>query len=1313
MPPISPHTSWLNLLDVAGPFLSPLVLKEAFPQGLPELEAGLRRDLRLAMEEWEEADSALHEAWLRFVLTHVLDWPEQRLLRDADIPANLRASAPEQGEVLRPDLVLINPATWTERGGEARVLICLYPREQSLESPVPGRQWKASPATRMLELLHGAGVTLGLLSNGAQWMLVHAAPGESAGYITWHAHLLLDEPLTLRAFVALLGAQRLFNVPDEQTLEALLRDSAARQQEVTEALGMQVRASVEILVQSIDRLDADHHGALLVGIAPARLYEAAVTVMMRLVFLLSAEERGLLLLGTSPLYDRHYAASTLAAQLRETADRHGEELLERRHDAWARLLALFRAVFGGMRHEDAHLPAYGGALFDPDRFPFLEGRAPGTHWRDSVANPLAVNNRTVLHVLESVQYLVERDARGGAAEPRRLSFAALDIEQIGHVYESLLDHTVLRAPASRPVLGLLGRKGDEPEVDLGTLEQLAPAFAHGDTPPPALMNFLVEQCARSAAALARALATLPDAARLARLRAACGQDEQLYNRVLPWAGLLRDDSYGRPVLIPPGAAYVTQGSERRQTGTHYTPRSLTEEMVRHTLEPLLFEGCAEGQPRERWRLLSPEGILALRVCDPAVGSAAFLVQACRWLGERLAESWELHGAPPDAPADAADRLLHARRLVAEQCLYGVDRNPLAVQMARLSLWLVTMAREKPFTFLDHAIRCGDSLLGFATMAQVETAHPAPAAGMPISAWQDTLRASLEQAAAKRRGLERIASTVLDDARTKRRLLDEADATLLPARWLCDAVLALALRHADGNAKKRNGAPHRNFEQARAAVLASADDAEALAALRERTTPLLEQGNPQPAQPRRPLHWPLEFPEVFEAGGFDAILSNPPFQGGKKITGPLGTDYRFFLQDYLAGGEKGNADLSAYFFLRAGALLRQGGCLGMLATNTIAQGDTREVGLDRMTAEGYSIYRAVRSRPWPGAAALEIAQVWMRRGGWAGAHVLDGVPATGISPYLAIPGRVQGKPKRLKENVGKSFQGSIVLGKGFILSIDEAQRLLDKDARNKDVLYPYLTGEDLNSRPDQSPSRWVINFHDWPLERARDYPDVFRIVEEKVKPEREKLAQKNDATAKGYARLWWQYGRRAVDLYKAIEGMERVLVRAQVSRTHALVFVPTDIVISMMCVVLVFDDYDSFAVLQSSVHEVWVDANSSKLKTDQRYTPTDCFDTFPMIPKAEKIDAREYYTLREKICMERNIGMTKFYDLLKSAQCEDEQILRMRNLSDEINLKVLKRYGWNDLSSSCVLCHNKSTDQVEAEKREILSRLYICNSSIEG
>ncbi len=144
------------------------------------------------------------------------------------------------------------------------------------------------------------------------------------------------------------------------------------------------------------------------------LYDAALTIMMRLVFLFAAEERGLLHLG-KPLYDDNYAVSTLQEQLQEVADQHGEEVLERRYDAWARLLATFRAVHGGIQHQDLLMPAYGGSLFDPDRYPFLEGRGRRDLVENTAAEPLAVNNRVVLHLLNSLQRLRVKSARRGTS----------------------------------------------------------------------------------------------------------------------------------------------------------------------------------------------------------------------------------------------------------------------------------------------------------------------------------------------------------------------------------------------------------------------------------------------------------------------------------------------------------------------------------------------------------------------------------------------------------------------------------------------------------------------------------------------------------------------------------------------------------------------------------------------------------------------------------------------------------------------------------------------------------------------------------
>ena len=370
------HADWLSLVEVSGPFVSLPVLMRVFPQGLEPRDPAQAKALRAAYEEWQDNPAApgSQRAWVMHVLTAVLGYPPEQIAEGQTLPAGLEANMPEMGETLRPDFALVGTAG-SDTAGQAQLLIASYPAEQALDKPVIGKHWKATPATRMMELLHGTGVPLGLVTNGEHWMLVYAPRGETTGYASWYGALWLDEPITLRAFHSLLGVRRFFGVAADSTLLALLKESANDQQEVTDQLGYQVREAVEVLVQSFDALDRENHRALLKDVPETVLYDAALTVMMRLVFLFAAEERGLLHLG-KPLYDDNYAVSTLQEQFQEVADQHGEEVLERRFDAWTRLLATFRAVHGGIQHQDLLMPAYGGSLFDPDRYPFLEGRVP-------------------------------------------------------------------------------------------------------------------------------------------------------------------------------------------------------------------------------------------------------------------------------------------------------------------------------------------------------------------------------------------------------------------------------------------------------------------------------------------------------------------------------------------------------------------------------------------------------------------------------------------------------------------------------------------------------------------------------------------------------------------------------------------------------------------------------------------------------------------------------------------------------------------------------------------------------------------------
>lgn len=1333
------HADWLYLVEVSGPFVSLPVLLRVFPQGLEPRDAAQAKALRAAYEEWQDNPAApgRQRAWLLHVLTVLLGYPAEQITEGQTLPAGLEANVAEMGETLRPDFALVSP-TGSETTGQAQLLIASYPAEQALDRPVIGRHWKANPATRMMELLHASGVALGLVTNGEHWMLVFAPRGETTGYASWYSALWLDEPITLRAFHSLLGVRRFFGVAADSTLLGLLKESAQDQQEVTDQLGYQVREAVEVLVQSFDTLDKGTGNTLLKGLPETVLYDAALTIMMRLVFLFCAEEKGLLPLG-KPLYDDNYAISTLLEQLQEVADQQGEEVLERRSDAWMRLLATFRAVHAGVRHQDLLMPGYGGSLFDPDHYPFLEGRGMGTNWTATQADPLAVNNRVALHLLTSLQKLRIKIPGGGPSEARRVSFRALGVEQIGHVYEGLLDHTALRA--TEPVLGIKGTRDKEPEIPLTALEA---KLAEGQDK---LIDFLKEETGRSVSALKRAVDE--DSQHNGhRLLIACGHDKELLQRIRPFAGLIREDSFERPVVVLPGSVYVTAGTTRRSTGTHYTPPSLTEPIVQYTLEPLVYQGPAEGLPREQWRLKLPKEILDLKVCDMAMGSGAFLVQACRYLAERLVEAWENEekkhpnevlatpegvfskGAPSErlVPQEAAERLAIARRIVADRCLYGVDINPMAVEMAKLSLWLITLDAKRPFTFLDHAFKCGDSLLGLSNFKQLENFSLRPEGGKQITFSTMNLWRHIEEARKKREALEAMPSDTPEQIAAKIALYAEAEEAVAKLKAAADVLVGVELKGLRG----------KKYHEAReiAADHMMAYWTQGLEALRGYSEEQLDG--------RTTLHWPLAFPEIMERGGFDAFVGNPPFVGGQKITGNFGADYRDMLILALANGKKGSADLCAYFFLRVGQMLRENSTAGLLATNTIAQGDTREVGLDQLAAAGFRFPRANPSRPWPGIAALEVAHVWLRRGSWQGAYVLDDQPVAGITPFLTAPGRVQGKPFKLAANSAKSFQGSIVLGMGFVLTPEEAQALIVKDARNADCLRPYLNGEDLTSCPTQSPSRWVINFHDWPLNRlgvgrwlaanhkqqkawlregivpadypdpvAADYPDLLPIVDARVKPERTRKNEQGEHQLRYPLYLkWWIYAEKRPELYATIVSLDRVLVGCQTAKYVSLAFEPANYVYSHATNVFCSNQHSWLALLASSIHDAWAREYSGSLETRLRYSPSDCFETFPFPDSLNELEAvgELYDAERRNIMTERGEGLTTTYNRFHS--CEDSaDIFQLRQLHVEMDFAVAAAYGWHDLDLGHGFYETKQGLRYtisDTARHEVLDRLLALN-----
>jgi Eco57I restriction-modification methylase/MmeI, target recognition domain len=1286
------HSGWLGLVEVSGPFLSIPVLRRAWPAGLDSLDRPARAKLRAEHADYFDVPAAERDRdhWVRYVLADLLGWAE--LLRwGEDIDTErLTLADTEHGEEVTPSFGLAG------RDGAFRLLGLLC------DGPPTGRVarsgWAASPADRLALLLRRHDVPLGLATDGRWWVLVWAPRGKATTQAAFDASLWREERDLLRAFVSLLSRTRFFGVPDEEMLPALLEKSQDNAEEITEALGIQVRRAVELLIGAIG-LAEEEVRRRRPDVPPLEAHEAyvgAVGVMMRLVFLFFAEERHLLP-NDDPVYEAYYSAGRLVDELeRRASEPGGEAALEFTDVGWHRLLALFRAIHGGVNAGTLHLPPYDGSLFDPDEHPWLEGRfgeedEPG-------ADVLRIDDRTVLHMLRAVQYVEVGTGKG--RERRRLSFAAVDVEQIGYVYEGLLGFDAFRADDD--VLGLTGRPGEEEEVALTDMEDHAAAVAAERGDIRALAERLADRYKDSGigspAAVAKKLAPLTDeelADARRRLLSATGNDLLLADRLLPFYRLLRPDLSGLPTVFRKGTMYVTQSPLRRFTGTHYTPRFLAEQVVEGALEPLVYSpGPLQTADAKQWKLRSSSEILNLKIADIAMGSAAFLVAASRYLAARLIEAWIREGdqraarwvADTASAEDSDDTIdtenhpdvVNARRLIIEHCLYGVDINPMAVEMAKLSLWLTSMDPSKPFTFVDDKLVCGDSLLGITSLDQLEWMHLDIKRGRKLHenipwAWNRSATQLAIEVAGLRERISRLSDSPGDYAK-KRELLGKAEEQVEQASQLASLVTGAALAEA--------GKRYRNLD----AYMMAADLTRKVAEgkedwdnVTEKAQEWLNIDHVPGSFSRTPLQWPLVFPEVFlEKSGFDAIVGNPPFLGGPKIRPALGASYREMLVRTVGEGVRStNADLIAFFARRAHRLLNESGQAGLIATNTLAQGDTREAGLDPLASHGVTIRQAIRSAAWPSrSAVLEYCVIWTSRvplSSYASRR-LDGLAVKGITSSLDAESRVTGLPNQLAANDGICNYGSDPFGMGFTLEEDAAQQMIRNDPRNARVLFSFLNGDDVNSKPDSAASRWIINFYDWNEEEAAAYHAPFDHVRRLVKPDR--------ATKSKEVRQWpwWRYWRSRPALYAAIAELQRVIVIARTSKLIMPAIVPARQVFSNALAVFATDDNAIFAFISSAQHYWWALSRGSSMRTDLRYTPADVFGTLSLPSLTQEMLGLGDWLdgFRRELMLARQAGLTKTYNLVHDPRCKDSDIAELREIHRQIDHAVARAYGWDDL-----------------------------------
>ena len=1136
--------------------------------------------------------------------------------------------------------------------------------------------WEYPPAAKFDRLLRHVRVPIGLLTNRRELRLIYAPHGESSGSLTFRIDDMAavgGRPI-LDAFVMLLSAQRFFAVARDKQLPALLADSRRRQANVTNELAEQVFQAVEILLRGFE-VAAERDGSSLLAEAAAReddhLYGGLLTVLLRLVVVLYAEDKGLLPVE-HPLYQEHLSLFGLFEQLQRDAGLHPDSMA-RRFGAWDRLLALFRAIYGGVRHSsggiDFHLPPRRGELFDPEVYPFLEGWGPGggapfDSERLAAVRVPSIDDGTVYEALRKLVFL----------EGQRLSYSSLDVEQIGSVYERLMGYHVQRVYETAVCL-----RPDRVWMTAGqVLEQ-----------PAARRAKWIQEETGLAKAQAERLA--------AAVQAAASPEE-----VLTALETMRVKNAQR---ARPGQLVIQPGEERRRTSSHYTPKSLTAPIVRRTLEPLLAAMGPEPPS---------ELILSLRICDPAMGSGAFLVEACRFLADQLVAAWTREGRAELVASPHEDVNLHARRLVAQTCLYGVDKNRLAAGLAKISLWLETMARDLPFTFLDHALRHGDSLVGL-NFEQIRGFHWQPEAQLDFAAKE--LESALEEAIVERRKIQELAADPSPEAQKEKEwLLRDAEDALARVRLIADLIVgAFFSAEKDRERKQELG---RRLQLVTEWLQGGG---------REIPAELIEMQ--EEIRQRIPVfHWMIEFPEVFYAersdpldGGklngmawMDAFVGNPPFMGQSQISSTFGGSYRDWLFK-LHPGSRGKSDLCAHFFRRADLLIGGHGAVGLIATKTIAQGDTRRSSLRYLVQHGHSIYNAVRIMRWPGLANVTVATVHTAKG-----YIVDLVRERKYlngRPVEVINSRLRPRPERpdpaeLKSNVSLSFMGVKPYGEGFILFPEERDELVRLDQKNSEVILPYLGGEELNSKPEQGYERYAIFFGEMSESEARNWPSLMRRVEDLVRSERR---TKSKAVAKW---PWWQFWRSRPELRSAIKGLQRSLVTARVTKHLAFSFQPTDRLLNEKTYLFPLTAHTAFAVLQSRIHGSWAWLLSSTMKEDLNYSATDCFENFPfphpdprtVIPFLEDIGQRLYDT-RAQYMLDTQQGLTDTYNRLKDPDCHEPRIEELRRLHEEMDRAVLAAYGWDDIPVPPYTTPATDAERraLEAFEDEVIDRLFVLNA----
>lgn len=1216
-PEVLAHQQWLGILQPEGLVVSAAALHASgvILPGAPaqrdiqeRLESCVGKVVEDDVENWELPDFELFAR-------DFLGWPMQAIAwthGDLKVPDDLQSNVEAYQLVIRPSHVLYQDS-------KPHILVMEDKECLDFSAKREGDEWDASLVQRMERLLRDTRVSIGILHSKHEIRIVYAPAAENSGSIGFPVSEMRDVPgrPIVAALDSLLSKERVLGpgIPSKYRLAALLVASRESQNSVSDKLAEQVLAALYELIKGLQQADQEVKQRLLGDVLkqkPEEIYHALLTLIMRLIFLLYAEDKGVMPEGE--LYFKGYSAKGLFLRLQDDFQRHGGNM-DKRYGAWAQLLTTFRLVHSGCSHPQMRMPARLGYLFDPSRYPFLSVDADG--------KPPLVSDAVIYRVLRLLLVV----------DGERLSYRSLDVENIGAVYETMMGFSVYQSEGSTVLIG----GGMAPAaVELDALLEVKPAERVGK---------LEEWTGYKASAKnAKAIKEAKDSS---DLEVALG-------------GVIRHDL--TPKALAKGAITLNPGEERRRSGSHYTARELTRPLVAKAFEPHFHR--LGDKPRAA-------DILTMTICDPAMGSGAFLVEACRQLSAKVVKAWDDY--PEDKPAVPEGESIEfvALRTVAQSCIFGVDRNPMAVDLAKMSMWLLTISKDHPFTFMDHSMKHGDALVGM-SKEQIKKFHWDLAEGGENLPELRALDREIDEAIQARLELRSLDA---DQTKVLQEKLDEADRKLEKAKRAGD-LLVYAWFKKDKN-KDRNELRDHYADRLTEAIKPGSTERMAIEAFRYVPKPIA------------PFHWELEFPEVFAGTvqGFAVFVGNPPFAGKNTMAGSNVLTYPEYLTSVCAPGASGLADLVAYFFVRMYELLRARsntgpGTLSMISTKTIRQGETRESSLALIRKRSGVIYDARRRVAWPGKASVVIATIAIAKGEVDIACLLDGKRTRCISSFL-VDADLDETPQSLAENSNKSFQGAIARGLGFNFEDDNPKAtplsvmhdILAESPSSQPFIKIYVGGEQANNQSEFSPERYIIDFGLMDQDEARSHARLFSIIEEKVKPERLQCNQKRVRD------FWWQHEATRPAMVAAIKNNPRVLVSSCAAAKYVTFsFLPAGCVYANTLFVFSDPTYAHFAVVQSRLHELWARMFGSSMKDDLRYTGTTCYENYPFPTFSDKLETsgENYNRERAAVLVKLQLGLTKLSNLLNSPDDRSPEIIRLRELHAAMDKAALDAYGWSDI-----------------------------------